>query len=170
MAAPAQLQLLPPTRHSKSASSVVKTLNHFLPGTPVLSFGTAGCNLTCRFCQNWDISKSREFDRLTDQASPETIAEAAQAHGCRSVAFTYNDPVIWAEYAIDIARATGRKIRQNLFWAFAWNAICLPVAAAGLLDPAVAGAAMALSSVSVVSNSLLLARWTPRAAGRGSVT
>lgn len=72
--------------------------------------------------------------------------------------------------AIDIARATGRKIRQNLFWAFAWNAICLPVAAAGLLDPAVAGAAMALSSVSVVSNSLLLARWTPRAAGRGSVT
>ena len=82
-----------------------KPLNHFLPGTPILSFGTAGCNLTCRFCQNWDISKSREFDRLTDQASPETIAEAAQAHGCRSVAFTYNDPVIFLEYAVDIAQA-----------------------------------------------------------------
>ena len=82
-----------------------KPLNHFLPGTPVLSFGTAGCNLTCKFCQNWDISKSREFDRLMDAASPETIARAAAAHGCRSVAFTYNDPVIFHEYAIDVAEA-----------------------------------------------------------------
>ena len=82
-----------------------KPLNHFLPGTPVLSFGTAGCNLTCKFCQNWDISKSREFDRLNDSASPETIARAAAAHGCRSVAFTYNDPVIFHEYAIDVAEA-----------------------------------------------------------------
>jgi pyruvate formate lyase activating enzyme len=82
-----------------------KPLNHFLPGTPVLSFGTAGCNLTCKFCQNWDISKSREFDRLMDSASPETIARAAAAHGCRSVAFTYNDPVIFHEYAIDVAEA-----------------------------------------------------------------
>ena len=81
-----------------------KPLNHFLPGTPILSFGTAGCNLSCRFCQNWDISKSREFDRLTDSASPQAIAEAAQSHGCRSVAFTYNDPVIFLEYAVDIAR------------------------------------------------------------------
>ena len=82
-----------------------KPLNHFLPGTPVLSFGTAGCNLTCKFCQNWDISKSREFDRLTEIASPEMIAKAAKAHGCRSVAFTYNDPVIFLEYAVDIAQA-----------------------------------------------------------------
>ncbi|MBK8175030.1 MAG: AmmeMemoRadiSam system radical SAM enzyme [Rhodospirillales bacterium] len=82
-----------------------KPLNHFLPGTPVLSFGTAGCNLTCKFCQNWDISKSREFDRLTDRASPEAIAQAAKASGCRSVAFTYNDPVIFFEYAIDVAEA-----------------------------------------------------------------
>ncbi len=82
-----------------------KPLNHFLPGTPVLSFGTAGCNLTCKFCQNWDISKSREFDRLTDRASPETIARAAEALGCRSVAFTYNDPVIFLEYAVDVAEA-----------------------------------------------------------------
>ena len=82
-----------------------KPLNHFLPGTPILSFGTAGCNLTCKFCQNWDISKSREFDRLTDQASPEAIAEAALTHGCRSVAYTYNDPVIFLEYAVDIAKA-----------------------------------------------------------------
>jgi pyruvate formate lyase activating enzyme len=82
-----------------------KPLNHFYPGTPVLSFGTAGCNLGCKFCQNWDISKSREFDRLTDPATPQTIARAAQQLGCRSVAFTYNDPVIFAEYAIDTAKA-----------------------------------------------------------------
>lgn len=82
-----------------------KPLNHFLPGTPVLSFGTAGCNLTCKFCQNWDISKSRQFDRLQDQASPEMIAEAALQTGCRSVAFTYNDPVIFLEYAVDVAQA-----------------------------------------------------------------
>ena len=82
-----------------------KPLNHFLPGTSVLSFGTAGCNLACRFCQNWDISKSREFDTLADAASPDAIAAAAQRLGCRSVAFTYNDPVIFMEYAIDVADA-----------------------------------------------------------------
>ena len=82
-----------------------KPLNHFYPGTPVLSFGTAGCNLFCRFCQNWDISKSREIDTLADQAAPEIIASAAERLGCRSVAFTYNDPVIFHEYAIDVARA-----------------------------------------------------------------
>jgi pyruvate formate lyase activating enzyme len=82
-----------------------KPLYHFLPGTPVLSFGTAGCNLTCRFCQNWSISKSREMDTLADQASPEAIARAAEALGCRSVAFTYNDPVVFLEYAIDVAQA-----------------------------------------------------------------
>ena len=82
-----------------------KPLNHFLPGTPVLSFGTAGCNLACKFCQNWDISKSREVNTLADSASPETIARAAQELGCRSVAFTYNDPVIFHEYAIDVAEA-----------------------------------------------------------------
>ena len=82
-----------------------KPLNHFLPGTPVLSFGTAGCNLTCTFCQNWDISKSREFDSLTDRADPQTIARAAAELGCRSVAFTYNDPIIFHEYAVDVAQA-----------------------------------------------------------------
>ena len=82
-----------------------KPLNHFYPGSSVLSFGTAGCNLACRFCQNWDISKSREFDRLCDQAEPEQIARAAAAHGCKSVSFTYNDPVIFLEYAVDTARA-----------------------------------------------------------------
>ena len=82
-----------------------KPLNHFLPGTPILSFGTAGCNLACKFCQNWDISKSREWDTLADQAAPETIARAAQRLGCRSVAFTYNDPVIFMEYAMDVADA-----------------------------------------------------------------
>jgi len=82
-----------------------KPLNHFYPGSSVLSFGTAGCNLACRFCQNWDISKSREFDRLCDSASPEDIAAAAERYGCTSVAFTYNDPVIFLEYAVDTARA-----------------------------------------------------------------
>ncbi|MEM7355100.1 MAG: AmmeMemoRadiSam system radical SAM enzyme [Acidobacteriota bacterium] len=82
-----------------------KPLNHFYPGTPILSFGTAGCNLACKFCQNWDISKSRQVDTLADQAAPETLARAAQAYGCRSVAFTYNDPVIFMEYAIDVAQA-----------------------------------------------------------------
>src|SRR3712207_5916353 len=89
-----------------------KPLNHFLPGSSVLSFGTAGCNLGCRFCQNWDISKSREFDTLADAASPDAIASAAQRLGCASVAFTYNDPVIFMEYAMDVAdacRARGIK-------------------------------------------------------------
>ncbi len=84
-----------------------KPLNHFLPGTPVLSFGAAGCNLACRFCQNWDISKSREFDTLAAGASPGTIARCAKDLGCPSVAFTYNDPVIFHEFAIDVAAACG---------------------------------------------------------------
>jgi len=82
-----------------------KPLNHFLPGSSVLSFGTAGCNLACRFCQNWDISKSKEIDSLADAAPPERIAQAASELGARSVAFTYNDPVIFLEYAIDTAIA-----------------------------------------------------------------
>jgi pyruvate formate lyase activating enzyme len=82
-----------------------KPLNHFLPGSSVLSFGTAGCNLACRFCQNWDISKSKEIDTLADAASPERIANVAKELGCRSVAFTYNDPTIFMEYAIDVADA-----------------------------------------------------------------
>jgi pyruvate formate lyase activating enzyme len=82
-----------------------KPLNHFLPGSATLSFGTAGCNLACRFCQNWDISKSRETDTLADEASPQAIAEAARRLECASVAFTYNDPVIFLEYAVDVARA-----------------------------------------------------------------
>ncbi len=82
-----------------------KPLHHFFPGTSILSFGTAGCNLGCKFCQNWDISKSKEFDRLTEEASPKQIARRAQELNCKSVAFTYNDPVIFAEYAIDVAYA-----------------------------------------------------------------
>jgi len=82
-----------------------KPLNHFYPGSAVLSFGTAGCNLACKFCQNWDISKSRDMDRLMDQAGPEDIAAAAECSDSRSVAFTSNDPVIFAEYAMDVADA-----------------------------------------------------------------
>lgn len=89
-----------------------KPLNHFYPGSSVLSFGTAGCNLACKFCQNWDISKSREMDRLMNAATPDGIVQAAREQGCRSIAFTYNDPVIFAEYALDCAaaaRAAGLK-------------------------------------------------------------
>ncbi|MEK7666064.1 MAG: AmmeMemoRadiSam system radical SAM enzyme, partial [Pseudomonadota bacterium] len=82
-----------------------KPLHHFYPGSNVLSFGTAGCNLACKFCQNWDISKSKDMDRLMDQATPDEIARAAEESGCKSVAFTYNDPVIFAEYAMDTADA-----------------------------------------------------------------
>jgi pyruvate formate lyase activating enzyme len=82
-----------------------KPLNHFLPGTAVFSFGTAGCNLSCKYCQNWDMSKSREMDILANQATPEQIAETAKKLGCRSVAYTYNDPVIFLEYAVDTAKA-----------------------------------------------------------------
>ncbi len=82
-----------------------KPLNHFLPGSAVLSFGTAGCNLACKFCQNWDMSKSREMDTLADQASPQALAANARELGCASIAFTYNDPIIFMEYAVDVAQA-----------------------------------------------------------------
>jgi len=91
-----------------------KPLNHFLPGSAVLSFGTAGCNLTCKFCQNWDISKARDFDRLQDQAAPEAIAAAAERNACRSVAYTYNDPVIFLEYAVDVAAACRARGLYNV--------------------------------------------------------
>jgi len=91
-----------------------KPLNHFYPGSSVLSFGTAGCNLACKFCQNWDISKSRDTDRLLDAATPEAIARAARHHGARSVAYTYNDPVIFAEYALDCAAACRAEGIKNV--------------------------------------------------------
>ena len=91
-----------------------KPLNHFLPGTPVLSFGTAGCNLACKFCQNWDMSKSRTMDTLADTATPAGLAEAALGLGCRSVAYTYNDPIIFLEYAADVARACRARGLANV--------------------------------------------------------
>ncbi len=91
-----------------------KPLNHFYPGSSVLSFGTAGCNLACKFCQNWDISKSRAFDRLCDQAEPDAIAKTAIEHDCTSVAYTYNDPVIFLEYAVDTARACKERGIKNV--------------------------------------------------------
>ncbi len=91
-----------------------KPLNHFYPGTSVLSFGTAGCNLGCIFCQNWSTTKSKEVDQYCEEATPEAIASAAKEYGCHSVAYTYNDPVIWAEYAIDTARACRAKGIRNV--------------------------------------------------------
>jgi len=98
------------TSYGRSSGFVIdpiekKPLNHFYPGSSVLSFGTAGCNLSCKFCQNWDMSKSREMDILQSPATPHDIAQAASDHGCQSVAFTYNDPVIFYEYAVDTAIA-----------------------------------------------------------------
>ncbi|MFA9419257.1 MAG: AmmeMemoRadiSam system radical SAM enzyme [Gammaproteobacteria bacterium] len=90
-----------------------KPLNHFYPGSSVLSFGTAGCNLACKFCQNWDMSKSREMDTLADHASPEKLAQVCEEMSCRSIAYTYNDPVIFLEYAVDVAQACReRNIRS----------------------------------------------------------
>jgi pyruvate formate lyase activating enzyme len=86
-----------------------KPLNHFLPGSAVLSFGTAGCNLACKFCQNWDMSKSREMDTLADRASPEELAAAAERFRCESIAYTYNDPTVFLEYAIDVAQAAHER-------------------------------------------------------------
>ena len=86
-----------------------KPLNHFYPGSAVLSFGTAGCNLACKFCQNWDMSKSREMDTLADSASPEKLARVAAEMDCLSVAFTYNDPIIFHEYALDVAAACHQR-------------------------------------------------------------
>jgi pyruvate formate lyase activating enzyme len=91
-----------------------KPLNHFYPGSSVLSFGTAGCNLSCKFCQNWDISKSREMDRLADQASPEQLANTARQLNCKSIAYTYNDPVIFLEYAVDVAQACHEQDVKNV--------------------------------------------------------
>ena len=91
-----------------------KPLAHFYPGSSVLSFGTAGCNLACKFCQNWDISKSRDMDSLADEASPDAIARAAEEAGCKSVAFTYNDPTIFAEYAMDVADACHARGLQTV--------------------------------------------------------
>jgi pyruvate formate lyase activating enzyme len=91
-----------------------KPLYHFAPGTPVLSFGTAGCNLACKFCQNWEISAARRLDAGLDQASPEAIAAAATAYGCRGVAYTYNDPVVFAEYALDVAAACHERGLANI--------------------------------------------------------
>lgn len=98
------------TTHGRSSGFAVdpiekKPLHHFLPGSAVLSFGTAGCNLSCRFCQNWSISKARDDDTLAESGSPEEIAAAAERLGCPSVAFTYNEPVVFLEYAIDVAEA-----------------------------------------------------------------
>lgn len=98
------------TSYGRSSGYVIdpiekKPLYHFLPGSSTLSFGTAGCNLTCKFCQNWDLSKARQMDRMQDRATAEMIARAAVDQGCRSVAYTYNDPVIFLEYAVDVARA-----------------------------------------------------------------
>src|SRR4029077_18734153 len=91
-----------------------KPLNHFFPGTPVLSFGTAGCNLTCKFCQNWDISKAKLDEEGLRRNTPGEVVDLAIAQGSPSIAYTYNDPVIWAEYVIDIARAARRRGVNNV--------------------------------------------------------
>ncbi len=92
-----------------------KPLNHFLPGARVLSFGTAGCNLGCKFCQNWDISKAKIDQHASETTAPDEIVELALRAGCRGIAYTYNDPVIWAEFAVDVARAAHDAGLVNVF-------------------------------------------------------
>lgn len=89
-----------------------KPLNHFLPGSSILSFGTAGCNLGCRFCQNWSISKAKLNSVRSEYASPEEVVALAIKHKTPSIAFTYNDPVIFGEYVIDISRLA-REVKIN---------------------------------------------------------
>ncbi len=91
-----------------------KPLNHFYPGSSILSFGTAGCNLTCQFCQNWDISKSRQVDTLCDSAMPEPLVDTAKRYGCDALAYTYNDPIIFLEYAVDVAKAARAQGIKNV--------------------------------------------------------
>jgi pyruvate formate lyase activating enzyme len=86
-----------------------KPLNHFLPGTRVFSLGTAGCNMGCFFCQNWDISKSRHDQVNSQPVPPEDVPQLALRHGCDSIAFTYNEPTIWGEYVIDICKAAKKN-------------------------------------------------------------
>ncbi|MGZ4832753.1 MAG: AmmeMemoRadiSam system radical SAM enzyme [Terriglobales bacterium] len=81
-----------------------KPLNHFFPGTKILSMGTAGCNMGCFFCQNWDISKAKADQVNSASLTPEQVVDLALEHGAPSIAFTYNEPTIWGEYVIDIAR------------------------------------------------------------------
>lgn len=82
-----------------------KPLFHFYPGSSILSFGSIGCNLTCKFCQNWRISKNQKMDRLSDYTSPMEIVSMAKENQCDMVAFTYNDPIISIEYVMDVAKA-----------------------------------------------------------------
>ena len=90
-----------------------KPLNHFLPGSKILSFGTAGCNLGCKFCQNWTISKARMDDSNSFYASPEDVVQLAKKQKVHSIAFTYNDPTIFGEYVIDISKiAREEKIKS----------------------------------------------------------
>ncbi|HET6438260.1 MAG TPA: AmmeMemoRadiSam system radical SAM enzyme [Anaeromyxobacter sp.] len=105
-----------------------KPLAHYLPGSTVLSFGTAGCNLGCRFCQNWEMSKARLSDqRAEDDWTPERVVDLARQEGTPGIAFTYNDPVIWAEYAIDVARAAHQA---GLYTAFVTAGYVTPEARA----------------------------------------
>jgi pyruvate formate lyase activating enzyme len=106
--------------HGKSTGFAIdpiekKPLHHFLPGTEVLSFGTVGCNLGCRFCQNWSTSRARRSGGGMASSTPEQVVELAVAAGCPSIAFTYNDPVIWAEWAIDVAREARRRGIRTVF-------------------------------------------------------
>lgn len=91
-----------------------KPLNHFLPGTHILSFGTAGCNLGCRFCQNWSISKARLDTVDALYAEPDEVVELAKKYHLPSIAYTYNDPVIYAEYVVDISKIAREEGLKNV--------------------------------------------------------
>ena len=91
-----------------------KPLHHFLPGTGVLSFGTAGCNLGCKFCQNWSISKAKLDELQSTEVTPASVVDLAEAEGCPSIAYTYNDPVIFGEFVVDVSREARERGLRNV--------------------------------------------------------
>jgi pyruvate formate lyase activating enzyme len=101
------------TAHSQPCAIQVdpvekKPLFHFMPGKRIYSLGTAGCNMGCKFCQNWEISKSKSDQVRAVRLTPEEAVTEAMEYGCPLIAYTYNEPTIWAEYVIDIARVAQR--------------------------------------------------------------
>jgi pyruvate formate lyase activating enzyme len=91
-----------------------KPLNHFLPGTGILSFGTAGCNLGCKFCQNWESSKAKSDEISSTTASPGEVVELAKRYKVPSIAYTYNDPTIYGEYVEDISKIAREEGLKNV--------------------------------------------------------
>lgn len=91
-----------------------KPLYHFLPGTKTFSVGTTGCNLRCKFCQNWQISQALPSEVPFVKLSPSQVVKQALDSGCKSIAYTYTEPAVFYEYVIDIAKLAKKKGLKNI--------------------------------------------------------